>query len=197
MKSSAQISVDRIDWENLMLRLTDWGIGHFKINENLVIKGTGETVDNVAVEAVMELFDKLGKIYKPKSQDECYYLTKVIMNHKVIDLFRKSSYRTTSPTEDMSDAEKAEVENILIDTKTLDDAEKLELAEYYYQFANNETELKEIIDAVVFCEEVEPRNIAGLLGITVDEVHRRKKRLKYNRDRKKSAHTLKMKEGQN
>jgi len=196
MKSSAHISVDKIDWNNLMLRLIDWGIGHFKINENLVITGTGETIDNVAVDAVMELFDKLGENYKPKSQDECYYLTKVIMKHKVIDLFRKSSYKTTSPIEDMPDAEKAEVENILIDTKTLDDAEKLELAEYYYQFANNETELKEIIDAVVFCEEIEPRNIADLLGITVDEVHRRKKRLKYNRDRKKSAHTLKIK-GQN
>lgn len=176
-----------------MLRLTDWGIGHFKINENLVIKGTGETVDNVAVEAVMELFDKLGEEYKPKSQDECFYLSRKIMKHKIIDLFRKSSYKTTSPIEDMSDAEKAEVENILFDTKTLNDAQKLKLAEDYYQFANDETELKEIIDAVVFCEEIEPRSIADLLGITVDEVHRRKKRLRYNRDRKKSTRTLKIK----
>jgi len=176
-----------------MLRLTNWGIGHFKINENLVITGTGKTVDDVAVEAVIRLFDKLGEEYNPKSQDECFYLSRKIMKHKVIDLFRKSSYKTTSPIEDMPDAEKAEVENILINTKTLNDAEKLELAGDYYQFANNETELKEIIDAVVFCEEVEPRNIADLIGITVDEVHRRKKRLKYNRDRKKSAQTLKIK----
>lgn len=186
MKSSQHISVDTIDWKNLMLRLTDWGIGHFKISKDLVITGTGETIDNVAVAAVLELFDKFGKNYSPKSQDECYYLTKTIMKNKVIDLFRKSSHKTTNPIEDMDDSQKAEVENILIDTKTLKDAEKLETAEYYYQFTNGETELKDIVDAVVHCGELEPRNIAVLLGISVDEFHRRKKRLNYNRNHKKT-----------
>ncbi|CAN5822628.1 hypothetical protein BH24ACI1_BH24ACI1_24660 [soil metagenome] len=186
MKSSQHISVDTIDWENLILKLTDWGIKHFEISRDLIILGTGERVDDVAVAAVIELFDKLGKIYNPKSQNECYRLTKTIMKHKFIDLFRKSSYKTTNPTEDMPESKKAEVENIPVDMNTLEDAEKLETTEHYYQFTNGEMELKEIIDAAVDFGELEPRNIANLLGISVEEFHRRQKRLNYNRNHKKS-----------
>lgn len=180
--TSKKFTIDSIDWNRLALRLTLAAIKFVSKKEDFVISGVGNSIEDYVIEAVTTLFDKFDT-YDLRSEDECFAMAKIIMERDYLDSIKSSSHKTT---ENFYDSENGtnRFEELPSRANGLEKLEKDLLARKYYEFANEEKDLKEIIDAVVYCDEREPRNIGLLLDITPKEVNNRKKRLQYNRDRK-------------
>lgn len=182
MKVSQNFTIDDVDWNNLVLRLTLAAIKFTNKNENFVVSGVGNSIEDYVRESIVILFDNFDK-YNPRTQDECYAIAKKIMENDFIDSVRSSSHKTTDNLGESEDGINYLYE-LPSKTNGFEDLEKDILAEQYYRFANNEEALKYVIDSVVYCGELETRNIAALLNTSSEEVNNRKRRLRYNRDKK-------------
>jgi DNA-directed RNA polymerase specialized sigma24 family protein len=182
MKASQKFTIDSIDWNSLVLRLTKAAVRFVNKKEDFVVCGVGSSIEDYVIEAVTTLFDKFDT-YDLRSEDECFAMAKTIMERDYLDSIKSSSHKTT----EIYDSEDKTKQFGELPSKT-NGFEKLEkdlLARKYYEFANEERDLKDVIDSVVYFDELEPRNIGNLIGVTAQEVNNRKKRLQYNRDKKK------------
>lgn len=182
MKASQKFTIDSIDWNSLVLRLTQAAIRFVNKNEDFVVSGVGSSIEDYVIEAVTTLFDKFDT-YDLRNEDECFAMAKTIMEHDYLDSIKSSSHKTTEIY--VSEDKTKQFEELPSNTNGFEKLEKDLFARKYYEFANEEKDLKEVIDAVVYCDELEPRNIGNLLGVTAQEINNRKRRLQYNRDRKK------------
>jgi hypothetical protein len=181
--TSKKITIDSVDWNRFTLRLTLAAIKFVSKKEDFVVSGVGSSVEDYVIEAVTTLFDKFDT-YDLRNEGECFAMAKIIMERDYLDSIKSFSHKTTENFYDSEDGTNR-FEELPSKANGLERLEKDLLARKYYEFANGEKDLKDVIDAVVYCEELEPRNIALLLGITAEDVTNRKRRLQYNRDKKK------------
>jgi DNA-directed RNA polymerase specialized sigma24 family protein len=179
---SKKFTIDSVDWNRLVLRLTSAAIRFIGEREDFVVSGVGNSIEDYVIEAVTTLFDKFHG-YNLKGDDDCFALAKTMMERDILDSKKSSSHKTTDIFFDSEDRANS-LDELPSDENGLESLERQMLAREYYKYANGEKDLTDIIDAVIYFDELEPRNIAALLGITINDVHNRKKKLKYNRNRK-------------
>lgn len=184
----------RIDWESLLKRLTAAAYKLFKQHGlSDVLRGTGVSPDDLAVDSAIEFFQGEKVKWRPQSPDEDPFpLIWIVMRNNLIDLIRKASHQKTTLIEDSRSEDGAsQLESVTaLDSGLHDllkrptfgfaDVEAKILAESFYPFAEGDQGLRDVIDAVVYCQCRKRREIAEWLDITAQDVTDRWEKLRYN-----------------
>lgn len=184
----------RIEWEPLLKRLTAAAEKLFRQHQlSDVLRGIGDSPEDLAIVAAMEFFQGEGVKWRPKTANEDPFpLIWTVMRNNLIDLIRTASHQRTTLIEDtQGDDENSKLEGMPTLDQGLHDllnrpkfgftaVEAAILAESFYPFAEGDQDLIDVIDVVVHCQCRKRREIAEWLDITPQDVTDRWEKLRYN-----------------
>jgi hypothetical protein len=192
----------QIDWGSLLVRLTPVAKKMFKQNgfdPNQDLPGTCVSVEFLVNGAAIEFFEWCGKgKWKRKTiDDDPFPLAYAIMRRNFIDLTRSASHKRSKVTDQITDNEGGSflehlpafdraLNKLLINpTVGFAEVEAKILAEEFYPYAEGNQDLRNVIDAVVYCQCRKPSEIAEWLDdISPQEVTDRWEKLRYNYTRR-------------
>lgn len=187
----------QIDWGSLLVRLMPVAKKMFSqsgFNPEQAVPGTDVSAAVLVNGAAIELFEycRKGK-WKPKEPDEDPFpLAYRIMCNNFIDVVRSAGHQRAAilvPTTDENGVSIVnnlpaldQALNRLLEKPVigLADLDARILAETFYPYAEGRQELKDVIDAVIYCQCRKPSEIAEWLDITSQEVTDRWEVLRYN-----------------
>ena len=147
----------RIDWESLVTRLTAAAEKLFRQHRlSDVLRGTGDSPEDLAVGAAMEFFQGEGVKWRPRAANEDPFpLVWTVMRNNLIDLIRKASHQTTTLIGDIQgDDNENKLEGMPAFDQSMHDllnrptfgfteVEAAILAESFYPFAEGDQDLRE------------------------------------------------------
>ena len=188
-------SYSNVHWPLLLKRLIisaeEWFAQEKCFGEEAVLPATGKSAKDLVYDAVEEFIDR-NSDWRPNSPekvtDELYLLLRKVIRHDFLDLVKKGrAYKTTKVLDIRGDEEgkassyntESGVDNLasvsdedsyIFDTViTLRDVSKI---------VEGDSELKEVVEAVLQQGCIKREDIAACLGISVQEVTKRKRRLR-------------------
>lgn len=187
----------QIDWGSLLVRLMPVARRMFSqsgFNPEQAVPGTDVSVDVLVNGAAIEFFEwsQKGK-WKPKDpDDDLFPMAYRIMRNNFIDVVRSAGHKRGDllvPTTDENGVSVLndlpafdQALNTLLEKPVigLADVDARILAETFYPYAESRQELKDVIDAVIYCQCRKRKEIAEWLDITQQEVTDRWEILRYN-----------------
>jgi len=178
----------QIDWGSLLVRLTPVAKKLFRqsgYDPEQDMPGTCVSVDVLVNGAAIEFFEwcEKGK-WRPKSSDaDPFPLAYRIMCRNFIDLVRSAGHKRSdlvSIVVDLPAFDQALNRLLAKPIVGLADVDARILAETFYPYAEGRQELKDVIDAVVYCQCRKPSEIAEWLDISAQEVTDRWEIMRYN-----------------
>jgi len=191
-----------IDWGSLLVRLMPVAKKMFRqsgFNPEQAVPGTDVSVEVLVNGAVIEFFESCQKgKWKPENPDaDPFPMAYRIMFNNFIDVVRSAGHQRADllvPTTDENGASVIndlsafdQALNRLLEKPVigLADVDARILAETFYPYAEGRQELKDVIDAVIYCQCRRPSEIAEWLTtssqeITSQEVTDRWEVLRYN-----------------
>jgi DNA-directed RNA polymerase specialized sigma24 family protein len=195
--------LESADWESLgkkMLARAIWrGSTRYRVTSTTVF-ARGYSVEDVVSYIIQSVFDG-GRKWDPNENTlEDWLLDQV---DSVMDWWLKLRENRNLPFEELENAERVEFadakriqlteldavlkygppspEIILIDQ--IDEQEAKELFEAVFDDTSDDPELQEMILAMIDIDDPKPRVIAEVLGVPVEDIYNRKKRLKHHLDK--------------
>lgn len=187
----------QIDWGSLLVRLTPVAKKLFSqsgYDPEQDMPGTCVSVDVLVNGAAIEFFEwcEKGK-WRPKNPNaDPFPMAYRIMYNNFIDLVRSAGHKRSDLVVPTTDADGV---SIIDDLPAFDqalnrllakpivglaDVDAGILAETFYPYAEGRQELKDVIDAVIYCQCRKPSEIAEWLEISSQEVTDRWEILRYN-----------------
>ena len=173
MVDGRQHSLAGIDWPDLQRRLTVYGIALFRADR--VMQGTGLSPADLAGGVILQLFR--GKIGYDGRRPLLPLLKKALY-HDFLDLKKSAAQRTTVILEGTENDEGEVIGGL--ESVPAPEAPQPDVLfrEIVYGAIGNDRELRDFACAVLELGASKPADIASLLGVTVDEVENRRKRLR-------------------
>jgi len=176
-----------IDWNSLHRKVLAVALNLFRkqgldARDNSVLKGLGASPSDLAQDSMKEFFAHRNR-YDADTEDKCFAIIVTILRHDFLDLVtKKHAYTTTDDVQEEVLQEK--IQNIQAVDNGFTEFETQVLAEEWHKYAAGDQELKDLIDATALVaveQTAEPKSedIAYALGISLEEVKKRKGRLLY------------------
>lgn len=175
-------------WLNNLRKLTVVALNLFRKEQlfggpetDVVLKGLGKSPSDFASDALTEFYANKDSYPKAKSEEQMFAVTVTIMKRDFVDAVSKNHAYTTT-----KEASGEEFEKFAAPSRDhperMFDAE--DLAKKFYRYTDGDQGLKDVIDAAAYIasnqsEQLKRSDVADLLGISVDEVTKRNKRLNY------------------
>lgn len=173
MADGRQHPLAGIDWSDLQRRLTVYAISLFRTDR--VMQGTGLSPADLAGGVIVQLLR--GKIAYDGRRPLLPLLKKALY-HDFLDL-KKSAARRTTVILEATENEEGEMIGGLESLPAPDDSPPdILFREIVYGAIGDDQELRDFACAVLELGASKPSDIASLLGVTVDEVENRRKRLR-------------------
>jgi len=161
------------DWPDLQRRLTAYAISLFRTDR--VMQGTGLSAADIAAGVIVQLLR--GKI-DYDGRRPLLPLLKKALYHDFLDL-KKSAARRTTVILEGTENDEGEVTGGLESLSAPDEPEPDVLfREIVYGAIGEDQHLRDFACAVLELGASKPADIASLLGVSVDEVENRRKRLR-------------------
>lgn len=184
MKTSA---LPEINWNSLQRRLLAVAIVLFRkeecFGEESVLDGLGLSPPDLVCQAQLEFFRKQNE-YRLKTEEDCFRLIVTIMKNDFIDAVKNHSHQKTVISDDATKESNQTLEEIPASNDGFSEIEAEILAQSFYAYAEDDQELRDVIDAAAMLavekkDGIKRDDIAHLLEITPAEVTRRVEILKY------------------
>lgn len=180
-----------INWEHLLKRLTacaaSWFLKEGCRHADDILPATGTSARDLAFATAQEFLRRGARWDENTGEEGLFCVIKTAMRHDFLDLVRKDrAYKRTDVLATFKKEEEPSTKNrsgiALADLPApanngFDSQEAADLAAQIYPLIGNDSELKEFVDAVLYCECINRREIAALLGISPQEVTNRQRRL--------------------
>lgn len=182
----SQVDWHRADWPALLSRLTACALHWFKdegcLEADSVLPGTGVSALDLVYDTVVKLIEDEGVCWRPQSaDDDLFPFLLTVIHHDFLDLVKQGrAYKRTVIT-DANNRSEAQLElgNIPVSANSFDPAEAAALAKKLHTILGDDTELKEYVTAWLVKGLEKRADIAYSLGISLQEVTNRKRRLIY------------------
>lgn len=187
-----KISRPTVDWikafNKLTYSATAWIINKTVNTGDPMIKGVGPA--DLAQGALLTVLEKYHELAKTGSEEEIIKLAYRIMWRDFLDLVRSADYKTRENLDDVTNGPNEPS----VEAKQAKAEEDRSSAKKYYAVAKEDAELTQYIEAVLELPGYKREDVAEFLGVTVQEVTNRQRRLRYqylasekNRERPRKA----------
>jgi DNA-directed RNA polymerase specialized sigma24 family protein len=173
MAAGQQHPLAGTDWSDLFRRLAAYAVVLYRIDR--VMPGTGMSPEDLAGSVIVQLLQ--GNV-RYDGRRPLVPLLKKVLYHDFLDLKKSAARRTTvifEPTEN----EAGQLVGGLDSLPAVDEAPAdLLVRETVYEVIADDQELRDFACAILELGASKPSDIASLLGVSVDEVENRRKRLR-------------------
>lgn len=178
-----------VDWQEVSNRLTAYAVQLFAsarlLGPEPVMRGVGKSPADLAADTIVKVLTEEGVKYRSSKGPLLPFLAKVMLND-FKDLLRNAAYKKTVILS--AETETPEPEGFL-DTATArssgagtDDPLSLAIEKeqkgQIRHLLGNETDLRDVVDAVIELNCMKPSEIAEILEVSTAEVQNRKKKLR-------------------
>lgn len=161
------------DWTDLLRRLAVYAI--FLYGADKAMPGTGTSPEDLAGAVIMQLLQ--GKI-RYDGRRSLLPLLKKALYHDFLDLKKSAAHRTTVILEATENEEGEMIGGLDSLPATDESPPDVLVRETVYEAIGDDQGLRDFACAVLELGALKPSDIAALIGVSVDEVENRRKRLR-------------------